>query len=44
MHFSCPWMLLYHPIMAINHVVLEQLEKRRLRKEDENNISSIWDN
>lgn len=44
MRFSGPWMLLYHPIMAINHVVLEQLEKRRLRKEDENNISTVRDN
>lgn len=44
MRFSGPWMLLYHPILAINHVVLEQLEKRRLRKEDEANTSIAGNN
>ena len=36
MRFSGPRMLLYHPIMAIRHVIESRKEKRRLEMENEN--------
>lgn len=35
MRFSGPRMLLYHPIMAIRHIVESNKEKKRLEKENE---------
>ena len=34
MRFSGPRMILYHPIMAIRHVIESRKEKKRLEKED----------
>ena len=36
MRFSGPRMLLYHPIMAIRHVIESRKEKRRLEMENAN--------
>lgn len=33
MHFSGPRMLLYHPVMAIRHLIESKKEQRRLEKE-----------
>lgn len=33
MRFSGPRMILYHPVMAVRHVVLSVREKKRLQKE-----------
>lgn len=35
MRFSGPRMMLYHPVMAINHLIQSKKEKRKLEKEDE---------
>ena len=32
MRFSGPWMILYHPISAVRHLVETKREKRRLEK------------
>lgn len=32
MRFSGPWMIFYHPIVAIRHVIETKKEKRRLEK------------
>lgn len=34
MRFSGPRMVLYHPVMALRHVVESEKEKRRLEKKD----------
>ena len=34
MRFSGPRMLLYHPVMALRHVIESQKEKRRLEREN----------
>lgn len=36
MRFSGPRMMLYHPVMAISHVIESKKEKSRLEKEHEN--------
>lgn len=35
MEFSGPRMILYHPVIAIRHVIESKKEKRRLRKDGE---------
>ena len=30
MRFSGPWMLLYHPVLAVRHLIESQKEKRRI--------------
>ncbi len=30
MRFSGPWMILYHPVMAVRHVIESKKEKKRL--------------
>lgn len=36
MRFSGPRMILYHPVMAVRHVLESKREKKRLEKENEN--------
>ena len=36
MRFSGPRMLLYHPVMALHHVIETKKEKRRLKNYNEN--------
>lgn len=33
MRFSGPWMLLYHPVMAVRHMIETKKEQRRLEKQ-----------
>ena len=35
MRFSGPRMMLYHPVMAVNHLIQSKKEKRKLEKENE---------
>ena len=36
MRFSGPRMILYHPVMAVRHVIESKKEKKRLEKDNEN--------
>lgn len=35
MRFSGPRMIIYHPVMAVRHLIESKREKKRLEREDE---------